>query len=106
MISQTPIYNALENRIKERTAALRVNGVKVELRKPLEVSDSIFKSCIIFETPQKIASYTIWEREILQVEVLVLDIVSGKSTIEHDGKTSNEKALILFDGLCESFLKR
>ena len=97
MISQTPIFDVLEQRVKEKDGALKANVVKVEVRSPVEKRTGIFCGSINFETRQKIASFTIWEREVIQVEVLMMDLESGKSKIVHDGVVSScEKALKIF----------
>ena len=105
MASKTPIFEVIEQRLKEKAEDLKANNVKVEVRSPVEIREGFFKGGINFKTQKKIASFTLWEREITQVEVLELNIETGKSKIGYDGVVSDgEQALGIFDELCNSFL--
>jgi hypothetical protein len=106
MPSPTPIFDQLELRLENKRVALQQYHIKIEIRKPVEKAKGIFCGLIEFESRSEITSFTLWEREIIQLEIMVLDLSSKKSRVLRDGLVrSCDDVLKAFDELCDSLIK-
>jgi len=65
-------------------SALREAGIRLTKNFPEEQSEFPWKASLGFERNDLVASYTVWERNRLQTELIVVDGATGKTLLAED----------------------
>lgn len=92
----TPIVKELIDWTRTNAATLTGRGVRVTEKFPKPHSAYPWKASIGLEYHGILVSFTVWERSILQTELIIVNADSGKTLITDD-KTPTDAAFIRAD---------
>jgi hypothetical protein len=92
-MSGNSIVRQLSEWTKQHAEVLTGRGVEVTERFPEEGSPYPWKACIGLTYDGVIVTFTVWERTILQTELLVMNTFSGKLVVMDEGEPTSPSVI-------------